>query len=58
LIARRGGSGLGSFSLVFSRRMRDGVLIKDDGEAIIFLAEQIQPILDHDIQLWRQLGVL
>jgi len=40
------------------RPMRDGVLIKDDGEAIIFLAEQIQPILDHDIPLWRQLGVL
>jgi hypothetical protein len=40
------------------RPMRDGVLIKDDGEAIIFLAERIQPILDHDIPLWRRLGVL
>jgi SAM-dependent methyltransferase len=40
------------------RPMREGILMKDDGEAIIFLAEQIKPILDHDIPLWRRLGVL
>jgi Predicted methyltransferase regulatory domain/Methyltransferase domain len=40
------------------RPMRDGVLIKDDGEAATFLAEQIKPILEDDIPLWRRLGVL
>jgi trans-aconitate methyltransferase len=40
------------------RPMRGGVLIKDDGEATIFLAEQIKPILDDYIPLWRRLGVL
>jgi hypothetical protein len=40
------------------RPMREGILIKDEGEAIIFLAEQIKPILDQDLPLWRRLGVL
>ena len=40
------------------RPMREGLLIQDDGEATIFLAEQMQPIIDHDIPLWRRLGVL
>jgi SAM-dependent methyltransferase len=40
------------------RPMREGILIKDDGQAIMFLAEQMQPILDHDVPLWRRLGVL
>ncbi len=40
------------------RPMREGILIKDDGEAIIFLAEQMQPILHDDVPLWRRLGVI
>lgn len=49
---------MGILNVLGRRPMRDGVLIKDDGEARIFLAEQMRPILDHDIPLWRRLGVL
>jgi Predicted methyltransferase regulatory domain len=40
------------------RPMRDGVLIEGEGEATSFLAEQIKPVLDDYIPLWRRLGVL
>jgi predicted O-methyltransferase YrrM len=40
------------------RPMRDGILIKDDGEATIFLAEQMKPILEDYVPHWRRLGVL
>jgi hypothetical protein len=38
--------------------MRGGVLIEGEGEATSFLAEQMQPIVDDYVPLWRRLGVL
>jgi hypothetical protein len=40
------------------RPMRDGVLLNGEREATVFLAEQMKPILDHYVPLWRRLGVL
>jgi Predicted methyltransferase regulatory domain/Methyltransferase domain len=40
------------------RPMRGGVLIEGEGEATSFLAEQMQPIVDDYVPLWRRLGVL
>ena len=40
------------------RPMKDGQPIKDEGEATAALLENIRPILDEDVPLWRRLGVL
>jgi SAM-dependent methyltransferase len=40
------------------RPMRGGVLIEGEAEATSFLAEQMQPIVDDYVPLWRRLGVL
>jgi SAM-dependent methyltransferase len=40
------------------RPMKEGRLIQDDGEATIFLAEQMQPIIEEQLPVWRRLGVL
>jgi hypothetical protein len=39
------------------RPMRDGVPLNDEHEATAFLIEQMKPILDHYVPLWRRLGV-
>jgi hypothetical protein len=39
------------------RPVREGVPIEDDGEATSFLAEQMKPILDAYVLLWRRLGL-
>jgi hypothetical protein len=38
--------------------MKDGNLIEDDDEATRFMAEQMKPIIEEMIPLWRRLGVL
>jgi hypothetical protein len=51
------------YSLAFLKRcgrlpMRDGTLIENDNEGIAFLEQQLQPILDDLVPIWRRLGVL
>ncbi len=40
------------------RPTKEGRALQDDGEATIFLAEQMQPILNEIVPVWRRLGVL
>jgi SAM-dependent methyltransferase len=40
------------------RPTKEGRSLQDDGEATIFLAEQMQPILNDVVPVWRRLGVL
>jgi len=40
------------------RPTKEGRSLEDDGEATIFLAEQVQPILHEMLPVWRRLGVL
>jgi SAM-dependent methyltransferase len=40
------------------RPTKEGRSLADDGEATIFLAEQMQPILNEMVPVWRRLGVL
>jgi SAM-dependent methyltransferase len=40
------------------RPMKDGRLLQDDGEATIFLAEQMQPIIEEQLPVWRRLGMV
>jgi SAM-dependent methyltransferase len=40
------------------RPMKDGVLIEDDGDAMAFLIANFQTILDDDVPVWRQLGMI
>jgi SAM-dependent methyltransferase len=40
------------------RPMQDGRLINDDSAALDFLASTYRPILEEDLPIWRQLGML
>jgi hypothetical protein len=39
------------------RPARDGKLIQDDEEAVRFIADNIAPVIDGLMPIWRQLGV-
>jgi SAM-dependent methyltransferase len=49
---------LGIFKGLDRRPAKDGKPIEDDSEAIKFLIEEHQPILQKKLSLWRQLGVV
>jgi SAM-dependent methyltransferase len=40
------------------RPMKDGALLEDDGDAMAFLISNFRTILEDDVPLWRQLGML
>ena len=40
------------------RPIKEGRLLEDEGEATIFLAETMQPILHDVVPVWRRLGVI
>ena len=40
------------------RPMKEGKSLSDDGEAIVFLAQTMQPILNDMVPIWRRLGVI
>jgi SAM-dependent methyltransferase len=49
---------MGILKILGRRPMKEGRLVEDDGEATIFLAESMQPILHDTVPVWRRLGVL
>jgi SAM-dependent methyltransferase len=40
------------------RPLNENMPIEDDGEAIMFLAERMKPVIEEQIPVWRRLGVL
>ena len=40
------------------RPLKNGTLINDETAAVDFLASAYRPILEEDIPIWRQLGIL
>jgi len=40
------------------RPTKEGRTLEDDGEATIFLAESMRPIIEEQIPVWRRLGAL
>jgi len=49
---------MGILKILGRRPMKEGRLLEDDGEATIFLAESMQPILQDLVPIWRRLGVV
>jgi SAM-dependent methyltransferase len=49
---------LGTLKAIDRRPMNNGKLIEDDSTAIAFLVENMQPILQEYVPIWRRLGVL
>ena len=49
---------LGTLKANDRRPMKNGKLIEDDSTAIAFLVENMQPILQEYVPIWRRLGVL
>ena len=49
---------LGALKALDRRPMKNGKLIEDDSTAIAFLVENMQPILQEYVPIWRRLGVL
>ena len=49
---------MGILKVLGRRPMKEGRLLEDDGEATIFLAETMQPILHDIVPVWRRLGVI
>jgi hypothetical protein len=49
---------LGTLKAIDRRPMKNGKLIEDDSTAIAFLVENMQPILQEYVPIWRRLGVL
>ena len=49
---------MGILKILGRRPMKEGRLLEDEGEATIFLAETMQPILHDIVPVWRRLGVI
>jgi hypothetical protein len=49
---------LHSLKAIGRRPWRDGKVIEDDDKATAFLAENMKPILEEFVPIWRRLGVL
>ena len=49
---------MGILKILGRRPMKEGRLLEDEGEATIFLAESMQPILHDIVPVWRRLGVI
>jgi hypothetical protein len=49
---------MGILRIMGRRPIKEGRFLEDDGEAMIFLAEQMQPILHEVVPVWRRLRVV
>jgi len=49
---------MGILKILDRRPVKEGRLLEDDGEATIFLAETMQPILQDLVPIWRRLGIV
>jgi hypothetical protein len=49
---------MGILKVMGRRPIKEGRFLEDEGEATIFLAETMQPILQDVVPVWRRLGVI
>jgi SAM-dependent methyltransferase len=49
---------MGILKVMGRRPIKEGRFLEDEGEATIFLAETMQPILQDVVPIWRRLGVV
>lgn len=49
---------LGNIKSLGRRPQKEGKLIEDDGEATAFLLENMRPVLEESMPVWRRLGIL
>lgn len=49
---------MGILKIIGRRPIKEGRFLEDEGEATIFLAETMQPILQDIVPVWRRLGVV